>query len=78
MGPGSDGLANLDQMCIHRGCRTARQNEAGGHAGFGTDRPKQIGRCGALTMRRRSPGAAFRSAPGDAALLTDPRFVPFA
>ena len=75
MGARSHGLTDLQQMGVHGGGRAARQNEAGGLANFGTDRPEQIGRSGALIVRRRRPRSSFRPAPGDAVLLADARLV---
>ena len=77
---GSDSLADLLQMQVHRPRVAHGQDEAGALAVVGADRAEDVGRRGALIVRSRGP----RSAPGpaardlvllaDASLIAEPDF----
>jgi hypothetical protein len=62
-------------MQRHRGSIAARQDEAGGAALGRADGAEDIGRAGALIVRRRGPRPAPRPSPGDLVLLADPSLV---
>jgi len=62
-------------MQRHGGGVAARQHQAGRSAARRADRTEDVGRAGALIVRRRGPGAASRPAPGDLVLLADAGFI---
>jgi hypothetical protein len=70
-----DRLGDLRQMQRHGGGVAARQHQAGGSAAQRADRAEDVGRAGALIVRRRGPGATSRPAPGDLVLLADAGFI---
>ena len=70
-----DGGADLGEMQAHRRGVAVGQHEGRAFALGGADGTEQIGRSGALVLRGRRASAAFGPAPGDAVLLTDPRFI---
>ena len=72
---GVDGGGDLGQMQVHRGAGASWQHQRRALALGGADCPEQIGRGGALVLRRRWAAAALRPAAGDAVLLADPGFV---
>ena len=70
-----DRLGDLRQMQRHRGGVAARQHQARRSAARRADRAEEIGRAGALIVRRRGPAAASRPAPCDLVLLADAGFI---
>ncbi len=70
-----DRLGDLRQMQRHGGGVAARQHQAGRSAARRADRTEDVGRAGALIVRRRGPGAASRPAPCDLVLLADAGFI---
>ncbi len=62
-------------MPLHGLGIAARQDEGGADAALGTDGAEDIGRLGALIVRRPWPGSTQCPAPGDLVFLADPRFV---
>ena len=58
MGVGGDGLGYLGEMQVHRRGIAERQDETRRLAFGRTDRAEDVGRLGALIVRRRRPGAA--------------------
>ena len=66
---------DLGQVQAHALGVAPRQDQAGRGAGGRADRAEDVGRCRALILWRRWPGAAFGPAPGDLVLLADPGFV---
>ena len=73
MSAGVDGSADLCEMGVHRVGVAPRQNEA--YALGRTDCAEDVGRFGALIVRRTRPRSASRPAARDLVLLADPRFV---
>jgi hypothetical protein len=67
--------SDLGQMQVHRHSIAPRQNKGCALAALGADGAEDIGRGGALILRRTRPRAAFGPAPGDLVLLADPGFV---
>jgi len=66
---------HLGQVQVHRRDIAVRQHEGGALAVLGADRAEDVGRGGALILRRRGSAAAFGPASGDLVLLADPGFV---
>src|SRR5216684_359395 len=75
VGARCDGARDFGQMQRHRGGVAARQDEAGGSPLGRANGAEDVGRAGALIVRRRGPGAAPRPSPGDLVLLADPSLV---
>jgi hypothetical protein len=75
MSAGVDGSADLCEMGVHRVGVAPRQNEAYALALGRTDCTEDVGRLGALIVRRTRPRSAFRPPARDLVLLADPRFV---
>jgi hypothetical protein len=63
------------EVQVHRRGVAFGQDEPDRLALLGTDGAEDIGRLGALIVRRRRPTAASCPAPGDLVLLTDPGLV---
>ncbi len=63
------------QMQRHRGGVAARQDEAGPGSSGRADGAEDVGRAGALIVRRRGSRPAPRPTPGDLVLLPDPGLV---
>lgn len=72
---GGNGGGDFGEMQGHRRDGAAGQHQRRALALGRTDRAEQIGRGGALILRRGGAAAAFRPATGDAVLLADPGFV---
>ena len=72
---GGDTVRDFGEVEAHRRGVAVGQDEGGALPLFGADGAEQIGRRGALVVRRRGAGAASGPASGDAVLLADPRFV---
>src|SRR6266851_3666117 len=68
-------LGDFGQVQRHRGGVAAWQDKAGGAPPGRADRAEDIGRAGALVVRRGGPRAAPRPEPGDLVLLADPGFI---
>ena len=68
-------LGDFGQVQRHRGGVAARQDQAGGTPLGRADRAEDIGRAGALIVRRRGPRPLPRPAAGDLVLLADPGFI---
>ncbi len=68
-----DGGADLGEVGSHRVCVAAGHDEAGALPLLGADRPEDVGRLGALVVRRRGARAALCPAAGDLVLLADTR-----
>ena len=66
---------DFGEMQTHRLDVASGQDEARGLAFLRTDRAEDIGRGGALIMRRGRSRATFRPAPRDLVFLPYPRFV---
>ena len=66
---------HLCQVQVHRCCIASRQDESRTFALLGADRTEDIGRGGALVLRRRRPRAALGPSARDLVLLPDPGFV---
>jgi hypothetical protein len=75
MGTRRHHLGDFGQMQRHRSGVAAWQDEAGSAPLGRADRAEDIGRAGALIVRRRGPRAAPRPAAGDLVLLADPCLV---
>ena len=75
MGAGSDSKRDFRQVEVHRLGVAAGQDQPRGLALLRADRPEDIGRLRTLIMGCRRPRPAFRPAPGDLVLLSDPRLV---
>jgi hypothetical protein len=75
VGAGRDLGRDLLQVQVHGLCVAARQNERGSLAFPRADRAEDIGRGGALVLRRARPCAALGPATGDRILLSDAGFV---
>jgi len=75
VGAGRDGAGDLGQMERHGGRRTARQHQGGALAQGRADGTEDIGRAGALVVRRTRPRATTRPAAGDLVLLPDAGLV---
>ena len=75
MSAGVDGSADLCEMGVHRVGVAPRQNEAYALGLGRTDCAEDVGRFGALIVRRTRPRSASRPAARDLVLLADPRFV---
>ena len=75
MGPRFDGLRDLLQVEGHGFAIAARQHQARTLALFGADGTEDIGRVGALIVRRAWPGAAFGPSTGDLVFLPDAGLV---
>lgn len=65
----------VDQMECHGRRRTARQHQGGSLALGWADGAEDVGRAGALVVRRAQPRATACPATGDLVLLPDPGFV---
>src|SRR3954465_8477424 len=61
---------------VHRLGVAGGQDERGSLAIAGADSPEDVGRSGALIVRRRRPRSPSCPAPGDLVLLPDPGLVP--
>src|SRR5215210_5790518 len=66
---------DLGQMQVHRRDVAAGQDEGRALAVLGADGAEDIGRGGALIVRRRGSRTALGPAPGDLVLLPDPGLV---
>src|SRR5579862_1009024 len=75
MGARRHGGRHFGQVQVHGGDVAAGQHEAGALAEPGADRTENVGRGGALVLRRRRPRAASGPTPGDLVLLADPGFI---
>jgi hypothetical protein len=75
MGAGFDRLRDFRQVQCHSSGIAARQDQTGGGAAGRADRAEDIGRAGALVMRRHGAAAAPCPAPGDLVLLADAGFI---
>src|ERR1700674_5201725 len=75
MGARRHGTGDFCQMQRHRGGIAARQDKAGGASLGRADGAEDVGRAGALIVRRRGPRSAPRPASGDLVLLADPGLV---
>jgi len=62
-------------MPLHRLGVATGQDQSGTDTARGTDGAEDVGRLGALVMRRAWPGSALGPAPGDLVLLANPGFV---
>ena len=71
----SDGLRYLPQMQVHGGGVAERQHQPGALAFLWADGTEDIGRFGALIMRRARPGTSFGPSARDLVFLADPRFI---
>jgi len=63
------------EMPLHGLCVAPRQDEGRADPALGTDGAKDIGRFGALVLGCRGSAAAWRPAPGELGLLTDPGLI---
>src|SRR5207248_1289894 len=70
-----DGLRDFGQMQRHCGGIAARQDEASGTPLGRADGPKDVGRAGALIVRRGRPRPPPCPPPGDLVLLANPSLV---
>src|SRR6185503_18000764 len=70
-----DSLRDLRQVQHHGVAVAPRQHEPGAGSTFWADRAEDIGRCGALIVRRRWSRTTLRPAARDLVLLADPGFV---
>ena len=70
-----DGHGDLVEMELHGRGVALGEHEPGALALGGADGAEDVGRLGALVVRRAGPGAAARPAPGDLVLLADARLV---
>jgi hypothetical protein len=75
VGARRDGGGYFGEVERHPFGVAARQHQVGALAFSRADRTVDIGRCRALILGGRRPGAAFGPPPGNAVLLTDPAFV---
>jgi len=66
---------DLGEVQVHGFGVAGGQDERGSLAISRADRAENIGRSGALIVRRRGPRAASCPAPGDLVLLPDPGLV---
>lgn len=66
---------DLHEMKVHGFCVAARQDESCPFSLLRADRPEDVGRGGALVLRRRGAGSALGPASGDLVLLADARLV---
>jgi hypothetical protein len=66
---------DFGEVEIHGFGVTPGHDERRALASPGTDRPKDIGRCGSLVFRRAGARAAFGPTPRDLVLLADARLV---
>jgi len=66
---------DLDQVQAHRLSVAPGQDQPGAGARLGADRAEDVGRCRALILWCRWPGAAFGPAPGELVLLADPGLI---
>ena len=62
-------------MPLHGLGVAAGEHECGTDAALGADGAEDVGRFGALVMRRPGASPSARPAPGDLVLLADTRFV---
>lgn len=72
---GRHGLGDFGEVQIHRLGVAKGKDEPGTLALSRTDRAEDVGRGGALVMRRRGACATLGPTPRDLVLLSDPRFV---
>lgn len=75
MSGGSDLRGDLVEMPLHGLGVTAGQDESGTDTALGANGAEDIGRLGALVVRRDRTGSPFGPAPGDLVLLADPGFI---
>lgn len=75
MRAGCDSLGDLFEVQSYRFGSAVRHDEAGPGASGRADRPKYVGRGGALVLGCRGTRAAFGPALGDRVLLADPGTV---
>jgi hypothetical protein len=75
VGAGRDLGSNFGEMQAHRLGIAARQDKSRAFAVPGADGAEDIGRGGALVVRRTGPRATFGPASGDLVLLPDAGFV---
>ena len=75
MGVRLDGPRDLPQVEAHSFAIAARQHQARALALLGADSPEDIGRPGALIVRRAWPGAALGPTVRDLVLLPDAGLV---
>jgi len=66
---------DLHEMKVHGFCVAARQDESRPFSLLRADRPEDVGRDGALIVRRRGAGSALGPASGDLVLLADAGLV---
>lgn len=75
MGAGGDLGGDLLEVPLHGRGVAARQHHGGADAARRADGTEDVGRLGALVVRRAGPCPATRPAPGDLVLLADPGLV---
>ena len=75
VGAWRDAQGYLRQMQVHRVGIAERQDEACRLTFLRADRTEDIGRFGALIVRRRGPRSALGPSPRDLVLLSDPSLV---
>ena len=75
MSAGVDLGGDFLQMALHGLGVAAREHEGCAGSTFGTDGAEDVGRLGALVMRRAGTAAASGPAPGDLVLLADAGLV---
>jgi len=75
MGAWADLGGDFVEVPLHGLGVAAGQDEGGADAALGADGAEDVGRFGALIVRRPRPGAALGPAPRDLVLLADAGFV---
>lgn len=75
MSPRFDGLGDFRQVEGHGPCVAAGQHQARALAFLGADGAENVGRAGALIVRRTWPCAALGPPAGNLVLLADPSLI---